>query len=121
MATTITATLTKSVMLIGSGDSWGVSVGTSVGDGVGVWIGLDVGVTSGDGAGVGVGDAVGVGVGVVGGGGMMIWEGIEGAEGLGVFRYGMKFNVPKLLAFLWSHIVWLISEASVVPHQLLAP
>ena len=68
--------------------------------------------------GVGVGDGDGVGVGVVGGGGMIMIVGMDGAEGFGSVRYGMKFNVPKLAAFLWSQIVWLIAEASVVPHQL---
>lgn len=62
---------------------------------------------------------VDVGVGVVGAGGMVMLVGMVGALEFDSVRYGMKFNVPKLVAFLWSQIVWLISEASVVPHQLL--
>jgi len=51
---------------------------------------------------------------------MTMEVGMAGAEGFGAVKYGSKFNVPKLLgSFLWSQIVWLIAEASVVPHQLL--
>ena len=70
--------------------------------------------------GVGVTVGVGVGVGVVGGGGMVMKSGMNGAREFDSFRYGMKVNVPKLMgSFLWSQIVWLIAEASAVPHQLL--
>ena len=83
-------------------------------EGVGVGVGLGVGVASG------VGVAVGVGVGTLGEGGMIIDDGMDGEREFGAVRYGMKFNVPKLTgSFLWSQIVWLIAEASVVPHQLL--
>ena len=121
-AATITTTLITSVISNESGDSWGDSVGVIVGEGLTVESG--VGVTEGDGVGVtegvgiGVAEGVGVGVGVVGAGGMVMLVGMDGARGFGTSRYGMKFNVPKLVAFLWSQIVWLISEASVVPHQL---
>ena len=81
-----------------------------------------VGVIEGVGSGVikGVGVAVGVevGVGVVGSGGTVMRGGMDGAREFGASRYGIKFNVPKLEAFLWSQIVWLIAETSVVPHQL---
>lgn len=85
-------------------------------EGVGVGVGLGVGVASG----VGVAVGVGVGVGTLGEGGMMMDGGMDGEREFGAVRYGMKFNVPKLTgSFLWSQIVWLIAEASVVPHQLL--
>jgi len=110
-AETITTKLIMSVMSNGPEDSSGVSVGETVGEGVPVEPGV------GDGVGVGVADGVGEGVGL--GVGMMIDAGIDGARGFGSVRYGMKFSVPKLVAFLWSQIVWLIAEVSVVPHQLL--
>ena len=119
----------------GPEESSGVSVGETVGGGVPVEPGVGVGVADGveegvgdgdgegegdgvgDGVGVGVADGVGEGVGL--GDGMMIESGIDGARGFGSVRYGMKFNVPKLVAFLWSQIVWLIAWMLVVPHQLL--
>ena len=100
IATTITTMLIMSVMSNGPRESSGVSVGAIVGEGVIVELG--VGVTSGEGVGVTEGDGVGVGVGVgvVGGDGMVMLLGMDGAAEFGSSKYGSKFNVPKLEAFL---------------------
>lgn len=95
----------------------GVGAGVAVAVQIGVGVGAEVGSTWGIGvlaAGVGVGELDVVG-GVVGIG---IKPGIIGADGFGSFKNGTKLTMPKFVAFLKSQIVWLIAEASVVPHQL---
>jgi hypothetical protein len=42
------------------------------------------------------------------------------ASGFGMVSVGFNVTVPTSKLFLWSYIVWLMTEGSVVPHQLFA-
>ena len=66
--------------------------------------------------GVGAGTGVGIAVGV--GSGMEVIVSSAGADGFESVKKGIKLTLPKEVEFLLSKIVWLITEASVVPHQL---
>jgi hypothetical protein len=70
------------------------------------------------GVGVTKGVAVVVGAGVGGGVGTGPSVGMDGARGFDSSRKGTKVTIPKFVAFLKPQIVWLITDASAVPHQL---